>query len=128
MPVEKSELSRFELGQYYVANLFLKGMIGAMRLLPYERRIATMGAIVRGLAPAVGFTKRVRSNLKLTCPDLPEAEVKRICRAVPDNAGRAIIEMYSGEDFAARARTSRITGPGLATTSPPTNTVPVLLA
>ncbi|WP_170599468.1 lysophospholipid acyltransferase family protein [Ruegeria arenilitoris] len=114
MPVEKSELSRFELGQYYVANLFLKGMIGAMRLLPYERRIATMGAIVRGLAPAVGFTKRVRSNLKLTCPDLPEAEVKRICRAVPDNAGRAIMEHFSPEDFTERQKNAKVSGSGIA--------------
>ena len=70
MPVEKSELSQTELAKYYVANLFLKGVIGTMRLLPYERRIATMGAIVRGLAPVVGFRRRVRRNLNLTCPNL----------------------------------------------------------
>ncbi|WP_037309992.1 lysophospholipid acyltransferase family protein [Ruegeria halocynthiae] len=114
MPVEKSELSRLELGKYYVTGLFLKGVIGAMRLLPYERRIATMGAIVRGLAPVVGFTKRVRNNLKLTCPDLPKAEVQRICRAVPDNAGRAIMEHFSPEGFTERQRTAKITGPGVA--------------
>ena len=71
MPAEKSELSRVQLAKYYVANLFLKGVIGTMRLLPYERRIATMGAIARALSPLVGFTKRVRSNLRLTCPELP---------------------------------------------------------
>jgi len=114
MPVEKSELSRAELRKYYITGLFLKGVIGTMRLLPYERRIATMGAIVRGLAPLVGFTKRVRSNLKLTCPDLPEPEVNRICRAVPDNAGRAIMEHFSPEGFTERQRTAEISGPGIA--------------
>jgi len=114
MPVEKSELSRAELRKYYITGLFLKGVIGTMRLLPYERRIATMGAIVRGLAPLVGFTKRVRSNLKLTCPDLPEPEVNRICRAVPDNAGRAIMEHFSPEGFTERQRTAKISGPGIA--------------
>lgn len=114
MPVEKSELSRFELGKYFVANLFLKGVIGAMRLLPYERRIATMGSMVSGLAPLVGFTKRVRRNLKLTCPDLPEEEVNRICRAVPDNAGRAIMEHFSPEDFTRRQSDAKVSGPGIA--------------
>ncbi|WP_170331020.1 lysophospholipid acyltransferase family protein [Ruegeria arenilitoris] len=113
MPVEKSELSRFELGQYYVTNLCLKGIIGAMRLLPYERRISAMGAIMRTLAPVVGFRTRVRRNLKLTCPDLPEDEVKRICRAVPDNAGRAIMEHFSPEGFTDRQRNAKISGPGI---------------
>ncbi|WP_298936130.1 lysophospholipid acyltransferase family protein [uncultured Ruegeria sp.] len=114
MPVEKSELNRFELGKYYVASLFLKGVIGAMRMLPYERRIATMGAIMRGLAPVVGFRTRVRRNLKLTCPDLTEAEVKQISRDVPDNAGRAIMEHFSPEDFTERQKTAKISGPGIA--------------
>ncbi|WP_170514926.1 lysophospholipid acyltransferase family protein [Ruegeria atlantica] len=114
MPVEKSELSRGALRKYYVTGLFLKGVIGAMRLLPYERRIATMGAIVRGLAPLVGFTKRVRSNLKLTRPDLSDAEVKRICRAVPDNAGRAIMEHFSPEGFTERQASAKVSGPGIA--------------
>ncbi len=114
MPVEKSELSRGELRKYYVTGQFLKGVINTMRLLPYERRIATMGAIVRGLAPLVGFTKRVRSNLKLTCPDLPEAEVNRICRAVPDNAGRAIMEHFSPEGFTERQRNAKVSGSGVA--------------
>ncbi|WP_282021833.1 lysophospholipid acyltransferase family protein [Ruegeria faecimaris] len=114
MPVEKSELNRSELGKYYVSGMFLKGVIKALRLLPYETRIATMGAIARNLAPLVGFSKRVRSNLKLTCPDLTESEVKRICKAVPDNAGRAIMEHFSPEDFTERQRFAKVTGTGLA--------------
>ncbi|KIC44030.1 MAG: lysophospholipid acyltransferase family protein [Ruegeria sp.] len=114
MPAAKSKLSRFELGKYYIANLFLKGVIGGMRLLPYEARIATMGRIVRWLAPLVGFRTRVRRNLKLTRPDLSEAEIKRICRAVPDNAGRAIMEHFSPEGFIERQSTAKVTGSGVA--------------
>ncbi|TMV06377.1 lysophospholipid acyltransferase family protein [Ruegeria sediminis] len=114
MPVEKSELSRSELAQYYVANLFLSCVIRLMHLLPYEHRIATMGALVRGLAPLVGFKRRVRSNLKLTCPDLSDDEVEQICRDVCDNAGRAIMEHFSPEDFVERQKRAKITGPGLA--------------
>ncbi len=114
MPVEKSELSRFELGKYYVASLFLKGIIGAMRLLPYERRVPTMGAMVRSLGPLVGFRKRVRQNLKLTCPDLSDSEVNRICSEVSDNAGRAMMEHFSPEGFTARQRDAKLSGPGVA--------------
>ncbi len=114
MPVEKSELSQTELAKYYVANLFLKGVIGTMRLLPYERRIATMGAIVRGLAPVVGFRRRVRRNLNLTCPDLSEAEIRKISGDVSDNAGRAIMEHFSPEGFMARQKTAKISGAGIA--------------
>lgn len=114
MPVEKSELSRAELRKYYITGLFMKGVIGAMRLLPYETRLATMAAIARGLSPLIGFTNRVRSNLKLTCPDLPEDEVKRICRAVPDNAGRAIMEHFSPEGFTDRQRNAKVSGSGVA--------------
>ncbi|MDA7963369.1 lysophospholipid acyltransferase family protein [Ruegeria sp.] len=113
MPAEKSELSRFELGKYYVANLVLSGVIRLMRRLPYERRINAMGAIMRTLAPVVGFRTRIRRNLKLTCPDLPEGEIKRICRAVPDNAGRAIMEHFSSEGFIDRQSNAKISGPGI---------------
>ena len=113
MPANKSKLSRIELGKYYIANMFLKAVIGGMRMLPYEKRIATMGAIVRCLAPVVGYRTRVRRNLKLTCPDLSEAEVKRICRAVPDNAGRAIMEHFSSEGFIKRQTNAKISGPGV---------------
>lgn len=114
MPARKSKLSRFELGKYYIANLFLKGVIGGMRLLPYETRIASMGRIVRWLAPLVGFRTRVRRNLKLTRPDLSEDEVKRICKAVPDNAGRAIMEHFSPEGFIERQSTAKVSGSGVA--------------
>lgn len=114
MPVEKSELSRFELGKYYAANLVLKGLIGGMRLLPYDRRIAAMGAIMRTLSPVVGFRKRVQRNLNLTCPELSEGEVREISRAVSDNAGRAIMEHFSPEGFTDRQRHAKVSGSGVA--------------
>lgn len=113
MPASKSKLSRTELFQYYVSNLFLRGIINLMRLLPYERRIAAMGAIMSGLGPVVGFRTRVKRNLKLTCPDLPEEEVKRICKAVPDNAGRAIMEHFSPEGFVERQSQAKVSGAGV---------------
>ena len=70
MPLEKSELSRGALASYYAQYLVLRGLIGGMRMLPYDTRIAAMGRLMRTLGPLVGFSKRIRDNLALTCPDL----------------------------------------------------------
>lgn len=115
MPADPSNLSLAARVGYFTGNLFLRGLIGLAGLVPYRWRVPAMGWIVsRILAPLAGFDKRVRDNLHLACPDLPETEVKRLCRAVPDNAGRTVIEQYAGRPFDERARAAAITGPGLA--------------
>lgn len=84
------------------------------RLLPYRWRLPVAGWLTaRVAAPLAGYDRRVRENLAHVLPDLPEAEVKRLTRAVPDNAGRNMIELYSAGEFAARARQAPVTGPGL---------------
>jgi len=114
MPAEFSDLSRFARAKYFAANLFLRALIWVIGLIPYRMRVPAMGWLVsRVMAPLVGFDRRVRDNLALTCPDMPKAEVKRLCRAVPNNAGRTLIEHYAGHPFEERARAAAITGPGL---------------
>lgn len=88
--------------------------IAVTKLLPYRWRIPFMGWLsARLVAPIAGYGQRVRDNLAHVLPDLPEAEVKRLMRAVPNNAGRNMAELYSTEDFIARTRLSRVYGPGL---------------
>jgi KDO2-lipid IV(A) lauroyltransferase len=114
MPADPSDLSFAARAGYFGANLFLRGVIGLAGLVPYRWRVPMMGWLVARLAPLAGFDKRVRDNLKLACPDLPEATVKHLCKAVPDNAGRTLIELYAGRPFQDRARAAPVTGPGLA--------------
>lgn len=88
-------------------------ILGLARALPYRVRVPVAGWIVsRLVAPLAGWRRRIRDNLALVCPDLPRAEVERLVRAVPDNVGRTMIELYSGEDFLARVRDLPVTGPG----------------
>ena len=111
---KKPDDTAFRLG-HWLQNLFLRGLIGGLLLLPYTWRVPLCGWIVSHLiAPVAGYSRRIRDNLALIFPDMPEAEVRRMMRAVPDNVGRTLIEMYSGEDFLARARRAPIAGPGLA--------------
>lgn len=99
----------------YIVNLVLKGAIGLAMLLPYETRVRGMGWLTANvLGPIGGFRKRVRENLAHVLPDLPKDEVRRLARAVPNNAGRTLIEIYSGEEFVKRAIEAPIEGPGLA--------------
>ena len=83
-----------------VVNLVLRGMIGLALLLPYGPRVRLIGALTRGVvAPLAGYMRRSRENLALIFPDLPEAERDRIARAAVDNAGRTLVEIFSGRAF-----------------------------
>lgn len=98
-----------------LANGAFLAVMGLARLLPYERRIPAMGWVFsRIIAPVAGWRGRIRDNLTLARPDLSPADIQALMRAVPDNAGRALAEIYSGEEFTARIRASDpLEGPGL---------------
>ena len=99
----------------FASNLAIRAVIGAAMLVPYRCRVPMAGWIVsRLVAPLAGYSRRVKDNLAHVCPDLPEAEVKRLMRAVPDNAGRTLIEIYSGKGFTNRFAHAPLTGPGVA--------------
>lgn len=104
---EPIPLSERAIGAALKAPLFLA------RALPYRWRIPAAGWLTtRILAPLAGYRKRVRDNLRFACPDLSEAEVRRLSIAVPDNAGRNMMELYSPE-FRDHVRATPVTGPGL---------------
>lgn len=99
-----------------LANGAFLGLMGLARLLPYPRRIPAVGWFFsRVIAPVAGWRRRIRDNLALARPDLSAGEVEALVRAVPENAGRSLAEIYSGEEFTDRIRASAaIEGPGLA--------------
>ncbi|MBI1494047.1 lysophospholipid acyltransferase family protein [Halocynthiibacter styelae] len=98
----------------FAVNILARGTLGLMGLLPYRARVALFGRFFEHIvAPLAGWRKRVRDNLAYVMPDLPPAEVKRLERKVANNAGRSLIEIYSGEEFKRHAATMPITGPGL---------------
>ena len=98
-----------------IANRAFVTAIAGLRRLPYERRVPAAGQLfARAVAPLAGWPARIRANLALTCPELAPAEVSRVIRAVPDNAGRAMIETYSGAEFTSRiAASDALQGEGL---------------
>ncbi|WP_331459963.1 lysophospholipid acyltransferase family protein [Cochlodiniinecator piscidefendens] len=109
MPTSKRKFGHF------LSNLALQGVLTLPRLLPYRPRIAFAGWMVsRLVAPLAKYDKRIRANLNYVLPELPETTVDELCRTVPENAGRTLMEVYSGDAFVERIREVPITGPGLA--------------
>ncbi|MFV0384165.1 lysophospholipid acyltransferase family protein [Paracoccus sp. (in: a-proteobacteria)] len=98
-----------------LGNAGFLAVIWLARQLPYRRRLPAAGwFFAHVLAPLAGWRKRIRANLALARPELQQAEVERLVRAVPDNIGRSMIETYSGEDFVRWThKTATIEGPGL---------------
>lgn len=98
----------------FMQNLAIRSLLWLALRLPYERRVPFMGYVVsRIVAPIARWDRRIALNLAHVRPDLPKEEVRRLQRAVPDNAGRALIEIYSAREFADRLRDAPLTGPGV---------------
>lgn len=98
----------------YVQSLAIRGLLGSMKVLPFSLRLKTVGFVVsRIISPFAGYGARVRENLALAMPELPEKDVKRLTHSVPASVGRTFAEIYSGADFKARAKDAKITGEGV---------------
>ena len=99
----------------FVQNLFLRGLIMAIKVIPYRWRIPLMGWIVaRIIGPIAGYNLRVKNNLALIFPDMPQSEVRRLMYAVPNNVGRTLMEVYSGNEFKDFVAKTPIQGTGMS--------------
>lgn len=101
--------------RHWLQDLMLRALIWGLLRLPYRWRVPLCGWVLsRIISPLAGYGRRIRANLALVLPGLPEAEIRRIIRAVPDNVGRTVIEIYSGPEFIAHAVSHPLTGGGVA--------------
>jgi len=98
----------------HIQNTFARCVITIALVLPYKTRVRLVGWVVSALvAPIAGWRTRIRTNLQLAVPELSKQEVERIVRGVCNNVGRALIEIYSGEEFLAHVESSPFVGPGV---------------
>lgn len=101
--------------RHWAQDRAFRALIWALLRLPYRWRVPLCGWLLsRVISPLAGYDRRIRENLSLVLPGLPEAEVRRIVRAVPDNVGRTLIEIYSGPAFVAEALRNPLRGEGVA--------------
>lgn len=92
-----------------------RAAIAAALRLPYDRRVPAMGRLFRRvIGPVIGARGRIGANLAHVWPHLAPADHARLTAQVMDNFGRALIEVFSGAEFAARAAGAPVEGEGLA--------------
>ena len=93
-------------------------LIGAVKLgglLPYRLRVPAGGWLFGSvLAPLIGYRNRVRKNLTLIFPDMPQAEKNELARKVPRQIGRTLTEMLSPDDLVRVAKEAPLVGDGVA--------------
>ena len=112
MALGKTSGGRKNTTDFFV-SIIIRTLIKLTLLLPYKMRVPFSGWVIASLvSPLVGYSNRIRKNLRYVCPDLSSQEVERLVKAVPNNSGRTLIEIFSGEAFMTRAENSEITGPG----------------
>jgi Kdo2-lipid IVA lauroyltransferase/acyltransferase len=95
--------------------LAIRLLIAVLLALPYRWRVPLAGwGFSRIAAPLTRAPAMIRRNLARTLPDLPEADVRQLCRTVPANVGRTMAELISGREFLAHVADTPIRGEGLA--------------
>lgn len=113
-PAKPEEPAALPLRDRLISGLLI-GLIRLLGLLPYRLRVPMMGWIVSHVVgPVIGYRRRVRENLTMIFPEMPAAEKNRLARAVPDQIGRTLAELFSPEDLKATAAATPVTGPGAA--------------
>lgn len=100
---------------YWLSDRLIRAAMAVLLALPFGLRRRVAGWLMsRVVAPLGGYRTRIRENLALVMPDLPRAEVERMARAVPENLGRTLAELYSAKDFKALIHDEPLTGAGVA--------------
>ena len=97
-----------------LVNAGARAIIGLSLMLPYRWRVPIAGwATATFVAPIAGWPKRIRENLAHALPEFSDKDVNRIVRTVSHNVGRALIEIYSGQEFVDRTTSAQLEGPGV---------------
>lgn len=105
---------RATIGDRLLNGLFV-GLQFCLRRLPYRQRISLSGWFASHvLGPLSGVNRRVRENLLLIDPTIEAREIRAITKAVLNNFGRSLAELYSGQEFVEHVQDTPIEGPGLA--------------
>jgi len=94
-------------------DLPVRLLFASFAVLPHRGALAIAGWIsARVLAPVFGINRRIRANLGLIHPDMPDSEVKSMCRQVSDNAGRLMVESFNTAGFIRHAERAGFCGAG----------------
>lgn len=110
-----SETSNKGTVSQWLSNAMIRLVLGVLLALPYRWRVPLCGWLMAKIvAPQARWPERIRANLAHTLPDLSPEGVDQMVRRVPNNVGRTVIEIYSGQEFIDRTTSLPLTGEGVA--------------
>lgn len=99
----------------YLIDLPVRGLFGLFALLPYAQSLRFASWFARkALARSFGIDRRIRKNLKLVWPDLPEEDIQRLSAEVIDNSARVMVESFRPMQFNSHAENAEFVGEGKA--------------
>lgn len=113
MSKQRTDYSKYKLG-HFVSAMLVRLVLLFMRIIPYRYRVALGGLFFQYVvSPLSGNKRRILRNLNLIVPDMPQAEKDRIAKAVPNNIGRTLTELFFAEAFLKTIQGTPVRGPGL---------------
>ncbi|ESW60325.1 MAG: lauroyl acyltransferase [Rhodobacter sp. CACIA14H1] len=106
--------ARIRIATDWLTDRAIRAALWLMLRLPFDARRGLAAFLMsRIAAPLAGWRNRIRDNLALVLPGLPESEMRRMQRAVPESMGRTLAELYSGPEFVARVAREPLQGAGV---------------
>jgi len=97
----------------YMIDLPVRGLFALFALLPHGASLSFAAWFTsRVLAPPFGVNRRIRENLKRVWPQMPEPEIKRLCREVSENSARLMVESLNPKEFLHHAVNASFGGAG----------------
>ncbi|MGC3938918.1 lysophospholipid acyltransferase family protein [Roseobacter sp. EG26] len=97
-----------------IVSAVIIGVIRCLTLLPYRLRVPAGGWVIsRLVAPVIGYRGRIRDNMQMIFPDMPEKQIDEMTRAVPNQIGRTLCELFSPKNLVETARNTPIRGDGI---------------
>lgn len=101
--------------QEWAVDRAFRGMIRTALALPWERRVAMMGWLMRRVvAPRAGWRNRALANMAYIWPDMPLSERETLADRVAENVGRTIVENYDVPGMLRRMGNEPLQGDGVA--------------
>lgn len=96
-----------------VIDLPIRGFFALFAALPHKFALDLAGwTMARLLAPVFGLNRRISANLRLIFPDMPKAEINRLCAEVSANSARLMLESFDTKGFIRHAKKASLGGEG----------------
>ena len=98
---------------YVVEATLIHFVLSILKIFPYKMRINVGRLIFRYfISPLTGNKKRIRNNLNLVMPSLPENTKKELVKGCLDNIGMTMFELLSPKEFKLAGQKAKVIGPG----------------